>query len=162
MKTYSMDLRERVVAAVDAKDGSWAEVAARFRVSRAWVGKLLSQRKRTGSIAPRPRHTGRPPALDAKGFDRLRDAVDAAPDATPEELRRAARVTCSPSTVRRALLRLGYTRKKSRSAPPSRTGPKSPRPARRGGGPGAEPRGGRRIDDGRGCFSWTSRACGPT
>jgi transposase len=149
MKTYSMDLRERVVAAVDRKEGTWDAIAARFRVSRAWIGKLLGQRRRNGSIAPRPRHTGRPPALDANGLDRLRAAIDADPDATPEELRRAARVTCSPSTVRRALGRMGYTRKKSRSAPPSRTGPRSPRPARRGVGLGAAPRGGSRIDGGR-------------
>lgn len=150
MKAYSMDLRERVVAAIDRKEGTWDAIAARFRVSRAWVGKLLGQRRRTGSIAPRPRHTGRPPALDANGLDRLRAAVDADPDGTPEELRRAARVTCSPSTVRRAIGRMGYTRKKSRSAPPSRTGPKSPRPARRGGGPGAGCPDGSRTDGGRG------------
>lgn len=150
MKAYSMDLRERVVAAVDRKEGTWDAIAARLRVSRAWVGKLLRQRRRTGSIAPRPRHTGRPPALDAKGLGRLRAAVDADPDATPQELRRAARVTCSPSTVRRALGRMGYTRKKSRSARPSRTGPKSPRPAGHGVEPGAGPRGGSRTDAGRG------------
>ena len=150
MKAYSMDLRERVVAAVDRKEGTWDAIAARFRVSRAWVGNLLSQRRRTGPIAPRPRHAGRPPAVDAKGLDRLRAAIDADPDGTPEELRRAARVTCSPSTVRRALGRMGYARKKSRSARPSRTGPRSPRPARRGVGLGAGRRGGSRTGGGRG------------
>jgi transposase len=102
MKTYSLDLRERVVAAVDRKEGAWAAIAARFRVSRAWVGKLLSQRRRTGSIAPRPRHASSPPALDAAALRRLRAAVGAAPDATPQELRAAARLPCGPSTVRRA------------------------------------------------------------
>jgi hypothetical protein len=91
MKTYSLDLRERVVAAVDRKEGAWAAIAARFRVSRAWVGKLLS-----------PRHASSPPALDAAALRRLRAAVGAAPDATPQELRAAARLPCGPSTVRRA------------------------------------------------------------
>jgi len=33
MQTYSMDLRERVVAAYDGKTGTQEEVAARFDVS---------------------------------------------------------------------------------------------------------------------------------
>ena len=41
MKAYSMDLRERVVAACGEPGGRIYQVAARFRVSVAFVDKLL-------------------------------------------------------------------------------------------------------------------------
>ena len=37
MKAYSTDLRERVVAACDARDGTRDQIAARFSVSVAWI-----------------------------------------------------------------------------------------------------------------------------
>src|SRR5262245_50243930 len=49
---YSMDLRERVIADADAGLAS-KELAARYRVSLAWVNALKQRRRETGSIAPR-------------------------------------------------------------------------------------------------------------
>ena len=121
MKTYSMDLRERVVAACDARDGTREQIAARFSVSVSWVRKLIRRRRETGSIAPRPRGGGQPPAFDAEAGRRLREAVRADDDATLEELARAAGVACCASAVHRALQRLGITRKKRRGGRPSRT-----------------------------------------
>jgi transposase len=117
MKAYSTDLRERVVAACDARDG------ARFSVSVSWVRKVLRLRRDTGSIEAKPRGGGRTPAFDGEAAARLREAVRAADDATPAELGRAAGVACSAAAVYRALARLGVTRKKSRGGRPSRTGP---------------------------------------
>jgi transposase len=122
MKAYSMDLRERVVAACDARDGTREQIAGRFSVSVSWIRDLLRRRRETGSIAPRPGGGGRAPAFDAEAAGRLRDAVRADDDATLEELARAAGVACCPSAVHRALARLGITRKKSRGGRPSRTG----------------------------------------
>ena len=123
MKAYSMDLRQRVVAACDARDGTREQIAARFSVSVSWIRDLLRRRRQTGSIAPRPRGGGRAAAFDAEAAGRLRAAVRADDDATLEELARAAGVACCPSAVHRALARLGITRKKSRGGPPSRTAP---------------------------------------
>jgi len=123
MKAYSTDLRERVVAACDARDGTREAIAARFSVSVSWIRGLLKRRHETGSIAPRPRGGGRAPAFDAEAAGRLRDAVRADDDATLVELATAAGVACGPSAVHRALVRLGITRKKSRGGRPSRTGP---------------------------------------
>lgn len=122
MKAYSTDLRERVVAACDARDGTREQIAARFSVSVSWIRKLLRQRCETGSIAPKPRGGGHPRAFDAEAAERLREAVRADDDATLEQLARAAGVSCCPSAVHRALARLGITRKKSRGGRPSRTG----------------------------------------
>jgi transposase len=123
VKTYSMDLRERVVAACDARDGTREQIAARFSVSVSWIRDLMKRRRETGSIAARPRGGGRAPAFDAEAAGRLRDAVRADDDATLAELAAAAGVACGPSAVHRALVRLGISRKKSRGGRPSRTGP---------------------------------------
>jgi transposase len=122
VKTYSMDLRERVVAACDARGGTREQIAARFSVSVSWIRDLLKRRRETGSIAPKPYGGGRAPAFDAADAGRLREAVRANSDATLEELGRAAGVACSVPAVYRALKRLGVTRKKSRGGRPSRTG----------------------------------------
>jgi transposase len=123
MNAYSMDLRERVVAACDARDGTRALIAARFSVSVRWIGELLRRRRQAGSIAPRPHGGGRAPAFDEAAAGRLREAVRADTDATLGELAEAAAVACSAPAVYRALRRLGITRKKSRGGRPSRTAP---------------------------------------
>lgn len=123
MKSYSTDLRERVVAACDARDATRDQIAARFSVSVSWVRKLLARRRDTGSIEPKPRVGGRAPAFDAAADARLRETVRADDDATLEELGRAAGVACSAAAVYRALARLGVTRKKRRGGRPSRIGP---------------------------------------
>ena len=51
MAAYSLDLRTRVLADWDA--GLKAEdVAAKYRVSRAWVHRLVQRRRETGEIGP--------------------------------------------------------------------------------------------------------------
>src|SRR4051794_23918125 len=122
MRAYSMDLRERVVAACDEGGATREQVAARFSVSVRWVRDLLKRRRETGSIAPRPRGGGRTPSFDGAAAGRLRAAVRGDDDATLEELGRAAGVACSAAAVYRALRRLGITRKKSRGGRPSGTG----------------------------------------
>ena len=121
MKTYSMDLRQRVVAACDRGDATRDQIAARFSVSVSWIRDLMKRRRETGSIAPRPHGGGRAPAFAGEAADRLREAVRADSGATLAELARKAGVVCCPSAVHRALSRAGVTRKKSRGGRPSRT-----------------------------------------
>src|SRR5271165_6657273 len=120
MKAYSMDLRERVVAACDRGEGTREEIARRSRVGIAWVYRLLQRRRETGSIEPRPHGGGQKPAFDPPAAQRLRQAVADRPDATLEELREAVGVARGTSAVHRALEKLGLPRKKSRYGPPSR------------------------------------------
>jgi transposase len=112
MRAYSTDLRARVVAAWDARDGTREQIAARFSVSESWVRKLLRQRRDTGVIEPKPHGGGRRSAFDDAAAARLREAVRADTEATLAELARASGVTCSAPAVYRALARLGITRKK--------------------------------------------------
>src|SRR5947208_6178205 len=111
MKAYSMDLRERLVAACDARDGTREQIAARFSVSVSWIRDLLRRRRETGSIAPKPHGGGRTPAFRGASAARLRAAVAADDDATLEELAAASGVACVPSAVHGALKRLEITRK---------------------------------------------------
>src|SRR3954469_6975262 len=67
MKAYSTDLRQRVIAAYDAREGTQDQVAVRFSVSVSWVRKLLRQRRHTGSIEPKPHGGGRAPAFGGGG-----------------------------------------------------------------------------------------------
>src|SRR5690348_7159129 len=122
MRAYSNDLRQRVVAAYDAREGTQEQLATRFAVSTSWVRKLLRRRRATGSIDPKPHGGGHAKAFDAEAAARLRRAVRDDSDATLEELGRLAGVACSPSAVYRTLDRLGITRKKSRGGRPSKTG----------------------------------------
>ena len=66
MKAYSIDLRERVVAACDADDATREQVAARFSVSVPWIRKLMRRRRETGSIAPKPHGGGQAILIDRK------------------------------------------------------------------------------------------------
>ena len=54
MKTLSMDLRLRILTAVDAGT-SQSEAARRFAVSRSSVKRLLKQRREEGHVQPKPR-----------------------------------------------------------------------------------------------------------
>ena len=121
MKTYSTDLRERVVQACDVRLGTREEIARLFGVSTAWIRRLLQRRRESGSIAAKPRGGQKPPKFQGKNLDRLKAFVAAQPDATLEELRTRSGVAASIMAVQRALARLGLRRKKSRSGRVSKT-----------------------------------------
>ena len=129
MATLSMDLRRRIVAANDRKQGTQEEVAKRFAVSLGMVKKLLLQRSRTGDIAPRHRFSGRKPKLLAEHRDRLRALVAEKPDRTLAQLREAAGLACTLPAIHYVLISLGLTYKKRHSGQPSKAGPTSSRPA---------------------------------
>lgn len=112
MRPLSMDLRQRIVWAVDHHEGSRREIASRFRVDPSCITRLLQLRRETGSLRPRPHGGGKPPALDRDGLERLRALVRKRPDATLEELRQLLGLDGSIMLVWRALKKLGITRKK--------------------------------------------------
>jgi transposase len=121
MRSYSMDLRERVLADCDAGMATKG-VAAKYRVSPAWVRRLKQRRRETGEVAPRPSRNRRRPVLELH-LGRLREPVAAAPDATLRELRERLGVAVSLATLWAAVRGLGLTVKKKSGGPPSRTGP---------------------------------------
>jgi transposase len=120
MKTYSMDLRVRVLKDVDAGLTTSA-VASKYSVSPAWVRRLKQRRNATGQVGPTPQKRGVTPGWVTYA-EQIRAAVQKAPDATLAEFRDRFRIPLSKSALARALIVLGLSRKKSRSGRASRTG----------------------------------------
>ena len=112
MRPYSLDLRERVAAAVDHHEGSIRWIARIFRVSTSFIVRLLQHRRTAGTLAPEPHRGGPPPALGPGDLERLAGLVREQPDATLEQLRQRGGFQCSLKTLWYALDRLGLTRKK--------------------------------------------------
>lgn len=123
MQAYSLDLRERIVAAVDAGHARQA-VARQFSVSPGTISNYLRLRQETGGLAPRPRRGGRPEIGPAQ-YPQVVAQLGADPDATLARHceRWAARTgqVVSVSTMWRTIERTGWSYKKRRSARPSAT-----------------------------------------
>lgn len=117
MRAYSLDLRQKVVAAVERGDATIEEVAATFGVGITFVKKMLRQQRETGDLRPRPHGGGHVPRLSAKHLNLLRSEVERHPDKTVEALREhlseRVGVAVSRPTVSRALSRFGLSRKKN-------------------------------------------------
>jgi transposase len=116
MRAYSLDLRQKVVAAVERGDSTIEEVAASFGVGQTFIKKMLRQHRETGDLSPRPHGGGHVPRLSAKHLKMLRSEVARRPDKTVEALREhlaeQAQLSVSAPTISRALSRLDLPRKK--------------------------------------------------
>jgi len=133
-RPYSVDLRERVVRAVEG-GASRRAAAAKFEVSVSFVVKLMQRWRQRGTVQA-DRIGGWKRSTLAAHAGRVRALVAAEPDLTITELRSrlaAEGIAASRSGIGRFLAAARLTRKKRRSTPPSRTGRTSPRP----GAPGA-------------------------
>ena len=120
MADYSLDLRKRIVDAVERGIATKREIARMFGVHETFVHKLLRQKRERGDIAPLPHGGGQEAILKEDQLTILTELVADSPDATLEELReqlkKRARVEASIATIWRALEALGLSRKKSRGA----------------------------------------------
>lgn len=134
MRPYPMELRVRVLAAIDAGEPT-SKVARTFTVSPAWVRRLVQRRRDTDDIRPRVAADTRTPKL-RDHLPRIRELLAATPDRTLAELRDELAVAVALSTLWAAVRSLGLTFKKN--DPRGRA-----RPAGRAGGPGGLAAGGR-------------------
>jgi transposase len=134
MAAYSLDLRERIVDAVERGLATKREIARIFGVHETFVHKLLRQKRERGDIAPLPHGGGATAILNQDHLLILTELVARSPDATlaqlREELKKTARVEASVPTIWRALEALELPRKKSRGAMTKLTPSKEP-PSRR-------------------------------
>src|SRR5262245_1623902 len=123
MGLYSMDLRQRVAAAID-DGGSFRQVAQRFGVSPSFVTRLIQRRLEAGTLAPKPHGGGRQPALDFARRVHLARLISEQPDATSEQLKRRGGFTCTLTTPWRTLRRFRQTYEKKALHPSGRDDPK--------------------------------------
>lgn len=114
MKAYSLDLRTRVLDAIDLSMARSRAVQV-FQVSLSSIKRWLLQRQQTGSLAPKPR-PGKAATITPAQLPTLRFQLDQFPDATLAE--HAQRwnadhgTTLSHWTLGRAIGRVGWSRKK--------------------------------------------------
>ena len=122
MKSYSLDLRERIVKAV-AGGMAKTVAAGTFGVSYASVKRYV-QRQSAGLLAPRT-SPGRPRVIPAAAEPALSAQLAAMPDATlaehAEQWAQDHGVSLSLSTMQLSIIRVGWTRKKRPSSRPSAT-----------------------------------------
>lgn len=118
MRAYSVDLRTRVVDAVDKQIGTQKEVARLFGVGCTFIKKLLRQRRESGTLAPKPHGGGHAPKLAEPQREMVRRyIVQEQNDATLEEVQAYVAgklaVAVSQATVSRMLRSLDLPRKKN-------------------------------------------------
>ena len=123
---YSMDLRQRVVAACEAGEFTRSEIAQQFQISEGTLYDWLRRWRASHSFAPAAHSGGHVSALDSA---LLRQLVEEQSDRTlPEYARLYAERTgrlYSPSRLSRVLKELKLSRKGKRYAPQSSSKPRS-------------------------------------
>jgi transposase len=112
MKPLSNDLRQRILDAVDRREGSRRQLAVRFSVDVSTITRLLQLRRQTGASDPRPHAGGTKPTLDPEGLERLRRLVQETPDATLEQYKQGLGISGGIMIIWRGLEKLGITREK--------------------------------------------------
>lgn len=130
MRSYSMDLRERLVAGRQ-RGQSAAELASLFSLSKRTVERYWSRQQQAGTVSPKQRGGYRRSRLAAHD-EHLRNWITLQPDVTLEEIRarleRELGVSIGLTALWHRLEKLGLSYKKN--AARRRTGQ-----ARSAGGP---------------------------
>src|ERR1041384_6511227 len=75
MRAYSLDLRTRVVAAVDKQLGTQKEIASLFGVGCTFIKKLLRQRRQSRTLAPKAHGGGHKPKLAEAQREEVRSYI---------------------------------------------------------------------------------------
>lgn len=115
-EAYPVELRERVVKAYEAGEGSYPTVAEKFRLGEATVRRWVSQARDVGDLRPRKKGGGTPSVISVKELEAI---LDRHPDATAGEIAaaynvgRRGKARKHASSIKRALYRAGYVVKKN-------------------------------------------------
>jgi transposase len=113
----SLDLRQRIMSAYEAKEGSQRQLAQRFKVSLSFIRDLRRHYRQTGTIEPKPHGGGAVAKLESKHLPIIKTLVDNQPDALLEELcvrfTEQTTVQVGTSTMHRAVQNLKLSVKKN-------------------------------------------------
>lgn len=116
MKAYSVDLREKIVAAV-GHGMSKAQAARTFGVGATSVKRYVKLSEEGKPLTP-GKAPGSKGKLDGSGVKLLKEDLHTRPDVTYEKradlLHELLGIRVSKATICRMVKRLGYTRKKDR------------------------------------------------
>ena len=118
-KSYSDDLRRRILEAYAQGEGTQAQLAQRFRVSLGYVEKIRGQQRRTGRMERVPHHPGRKPKFTEPIRQKLRGWLRQRPDSTlvelQEKLAQERQLRVSVPALWSVLGKMGLRLKKSHS-----------------------------------------------
>ena len=111
-----MDRRERIAAAIEAREQTQVEIAARFEVSITTVERMARRLREGEGLRPR-KIPGRSPKLQERHIEYLRRQLEADPYTNSYELaarfnRRFRATRVHRSTILRAMHDLGFSFKK--------------------------------------------------
>ncbi len=130
MRTLPVEYRRRAIALTE--DGyTTSEIAEVLGTSPAWVRSIKALHRSGRPLEPKSKANKRVSLAQREG-DRIRAQVKEKPGTTLGDLKRDLGLNTSISNLWNALRDLKISLKKSRSGPPSRTGPTSPPPGRSG------------------------------
>lgn len=125
-KALSLDLRQRVVAAVRDEGLSHRAAAARFNVSAASISRWRTLERRSGDLQPAPLGGDRRSGVIEAHAETILRIFQARRDMSIEELRgelASQGLRFGYGTVWRFFARHKLTRKKRPRTPPSRSAP---------------------------------------
>ena len=113
----SLDLRERIAAAIDGKEESHPFIANRFAVSVTTVERISRKLRERQSLEPR-KPPGRTPVLENNHLSRIRAEIVRDPYISSYKLtcrfnKRFPKQRVHRSTILRAMHKLGYSFKKN-------------------------------------------------
>jgi transposase len=125
MKSYSNDLRRKIVAAYETGDYSQDEIAQLFSVCQKTVSNFVRRKDETGSPDQLARGGGRQPQLDDQAREFIRQSVKENNHLTLlqlcQQVDQKFKKKVSQSTMCRLLEAVGLPRKKRRSTQVSAT-----------------------------------------
>ncbi|MEP0898937.1 helix-turn-helix domain-containing protein [Leptolyngbya subtilissima AS-A7] len=106
-------MRQRVLAAHQAGEGSQRELAQRFKVSSSFVRDLLRRYRESGDIHPKERGGGNQPKLSKVHLETVRQRLEQNNDLFLHELCEQLEVDCgvkvSVTTMHRAVQHLNLS-----------------------------------------------------
>lgn len=121
MKSYSLDLRQKIVESYEGGGITQRQLAAQFRVSTFFVVKVLGLHRRGENLEAKARGSRLKPVLTDEMREYLRAELARQNDLTLAELSQRVSdrfgLTVSTPTLCRTLQRMNLRRKKSRSLP---------------------------------------------
>jgi transposase len=129
-RSYSDDLRRKLLEAHQSGKGSLPELAEVFSVSVGWAKKVSAALLHTGQMErPAGEERGRRSRVTSEALEYLALRVKEQPDRTPaklqEDLEREHKIQIGHSQLWVILKRMGLRFKKSRSTPPNKTASES-------------------------------------
>ncbi|QZZ18609.1 transposase [Leptothermofonsia sichuanensis E412] len=120
----SVDLRQRIMAAYEAQEGSQRQLAERFKVSLSFIRDLRRHYCETGTVEPKAHGGGAIAKLGKEQLPIVEALVTAQPDALLKELcerfAQQSGVEVSISTMQQAVSKLKLSVKKNTDCLPAR------------------------------------------